>query len=287
MQVSQFQLLLNEKKAESMGLQSIVVKDLVIKYKDLIAVDKVSFRLDSGLILLLGPNGSGKSSIIKALLGLIKPWRGSVSILGCNPTDTNCIKDRIHVVFEETTLPFHLKVKEYLEGIAFLREDEENIDKVIDFFGLRHHLNKRIGELSKGLRRRVSIASLFLGKADILIMDEPYNGLDIEACIRVNKIIDETKAKNPNILILLSTHIIPPLIPNKIIVLRNGRLLYFGDPPTNKAYVKVRYKGQELELELSEFNRVIQEVLDGNISIIDVRQHTLHDFIESIIFGKS
>lgn len=80
---------------------------------------------------------------------------------------------------------------------------------------------------------------------------------------------------------------IPPLIPDKIIVLRNGKLLYFWDPPANKVYVKVRFKGQELELELSEFNKVMQETLNGSISIVGVRQHTLHDFIESIIFGES
>lgn len=270
-----------------MGRWSIIVKDLVIKYKDLVAVDRVSFSLDHGLVLLLGPNGSGKSSIIKALLGLIKPWRGSVSILDCNPTDTRCVRDRVHVVFEETILPLHLRVKEYFEGIAFLRGDEESIDSIVEFFGLKKHLNKRIGELSKGLRRRVSIASLFLGEADILIMDEPYNGLDIEACMKVNKIINEFRAKNPNTLILLSTHIIPPLTPDKIIVLRNGKLLYFGEPPTNKVYVRVMHRGQELELELSELNKIMQESLAESISIVDIKQYTLHEFIENIIFGKS
>lgn len=261
-----------------------MVRDLVIKYGDFTAVDGVSFEISNGLTYLLGPNGSGKSSIIKALTGVIKPYKGKVSILGCNPINIACIDDKLHVAFEETVLPRHLRVRDYLETIAYLRGYEESMTEIYELLDLKNHLEKKISELSKGLRRRVSLTALFIGDPKIIIVDEPYNGLDIRSSIMLNSLLTKYIREHPDTAVLISTHIIPPLKPDKIIILSNGRIIYDGDPPRKTIKIKVRQGETIKTVTIEQLNNMLyRSGLD--IHILGVEVETIYNFVEKKIFG--
>ncbi len=262
----------------------ISVRDLTIRYKDFIAVNGVSFEISKGLTYLLGPNGSGKSSIIKALTGIIKPYKGEVVVLGCNPLDTSCLNDRLHVAFEETMLPGHLSVKDYLESIAYIRGYEKDMSEIYELLDLKSHLNKKISELSKGLRRRVTLTTLFIGSPEIIIIDEPYNGLDIKSSIILNRIITKYISEHPGTAVLISTHIIPPIKPDKIILLSNGRIIYDDNPPEESIKVRVKQGETIRTMTLVQLNRILHS-MGSNISILGVEKETIYDFIEKKIFG--
>lgn len=273
------------KKGLNQSKPFIEATDLTIKYGDFVAVDGVSFSIGRGLTYLLGPNGSGKTSVIKALTGLLKPFRGEISVLGCDPLDISCINDKIHVAFEETNLPEHVLVKDYLESIAYLRSYSGEMNHIYRMLELDRHLHKRISELSKGLKRRVTLTTLFIGEPKIIIIDEPYNGLDLKASIMLNELITDYVREHSDTAILISTHIIPPIRPDKIILLANGKKIYDGKPPEENIKIKVRRDGSTETVSITELNEILRS-MKTDIEIFDVQIGTIYDFIAEKIFGR-
>jgi ABC-2 type transport system ATP-binding protein len=163
-------------------------RDLTKRYQTLLAVDKVSFTIRPGEILgYLGPNGSGKSTTINMVVGLLDATSGSLSLFGQRlDDDPEGYKRRIGYVPEEPHLYTYLSAPEYLGLVGGLRglhrpALDEKISRLLQLFGLWDSRYAAMSAFSKGMRQRVLLAAALLHNPDLLVLDEPFSGLDVNA----------------------------------------------------------------------------------------------------------
>jgi ABC-2 type transport system ATP-binding protein len=164
------------------------VHGLTKRYQTVVAVDNVSFTITPGEILgYLGPNGSGKSTTINMVVGLLEPTAGSISLLGCSlDDDPEVYKRRIGYVPEEPLLYTHLTAPEYLLLIGRLRHLrgarlQSQISELLRLFELWDSRYLAMSSFSKGMRQRVLLSAALLHDPTLLVLDEPFSGLDVNA----------------------------------------------------------------------------------------------------------
>lgn len=221
----------------------ITIKGLTKSYGNQKALDSVSFSIKSGEVVgLLGPNGAGKSTLMKSVTGAILPDSGEIkvdefSVLN-QPIET---KKRIGFLPENNPLYYEMYVREYLKFVADIRnEKKERIEEVIKKVGLTPESHKKIGQLSKGYKQRVGLAQAILSNPEILILDEPTNGLDPNQILEIREVIREIgKSKT----VILSTHIMQEVeaLCSRVILLNKGKIV--SDSPIEE------FKGQYKSLE--------------------------------------
>lgn len=230
-------------KGGQAAVKAIKTKNLVKKYKELIAVDKLNLSVEQGeLFSLLGVNGAGKTTTIKMLSCLTKPTDGDAFLNGSSIiSDTADVKSMIGVSPQETAVAPNLTVKENLElmcGVhGFLKEKRrQKTTELAGQFGLMQILGKKAGKLSGGWQRRLSIAMALIGEPKILFMDEPTLGLDVIARSELWDIIRSLKGK---ITIILTTHYMEEAeaLSDHIGIMKDGRLLALGTADELKATV--------------------------------------------------
>ncbi|HLW63287.1 MAG TPA: ATP-binding cassette domain-containing protein, partial [Flavobacterium sp.] len=160
---------------------SIEVSGLTKFYGDQKALDNVSFKVGSGEIVgFLGPNGAGKSTLMKILTTYLQADEGKALVNGIDVSaDLIKVKKSLGYLPEHNPLYLDLYVKEYLLFNADIyKVNEKRVDEVIGQTGLTPEVNKKIGQLSKGYRQRVGLATALLHQPEVLILDEPTTGLD-------------------------------------------------------------------------------------------------------------
>ncbi len=221
----------------------ILIDKLSKNYGNQKALDSVSFSIKSGEVVgLLGPNGAGKSTLMKSVTGAILPDSGEIklddfSVLN-QPIET---KKRIGFLPENNPLYYEMYVREYLKFVADIRnEKKERIEEVIKKVGLTPESHKKIGQLSKGYKQRVGLAQAILSNPEILILDEPTNGLDPNQILEIREVIREIgKSKT----VILSTHIMQEVeaLCSRVILLNKGKIV--SDSPIEE------FKGQYKSLE--------------------------------------
>lgn len=209
-----------------MGIQ---VESLSKSYGQQAAVDKISFKVESGTILgFLGPNGAGKSTTMKILAGYLPQSSGSAKICGFDTlSDSLNVRKRIGYLSESNALYHEMYVKEFLSFIAdihHIKDKKARIEEVILLTGLSLEQNKKIGELSKGFKQRVGIAQAIIHDPEVLILDEPTSGLDPNQLIEIRSLIrklGETKT------IVFSTHIMQEVeaICSQVIIINKGKIV--------------------------------------------------------------
>ncbi len=198
------------------------------------AVDDVSFSVRRGEVFgLLGPNGSGKSTTIKLLLGLLKPTKGTISVLGKNPTHI-ATKKKIGYLPELSYLYKYLTPREtlrYYAGLFGMRGKavKERIDQLIEKVGLSHAADRAVGEFSKGMARRVGLAQALLNDPEIIILDEPTSGLDPVGRYEVKQLVKQLSKEGKTV--LLSSHLLSEIedVCSSVIILSNGKVIAQGD----------------------------------------------------------
>jgi len=183
-------------------------------------LQNVSFSLAEGLSLILGPNGSGKTTFLKILSKIIEPDNGSIVLRGKPYKEYP--PHRIAFSFEKTIMSPRVKVREYLEAIAEYR-GTDNVDEIIDMFGLRRYQETMFKELSQGYKRRFLVATAFAGKPDVVFLDEPFSNLDIVSKVELSETFQEIKRE---VSIVIVSHIISGLKDlDSIVLLHNGRVV--------------------------------------------------------------
>jgi len=214
----------------------IKVKALTKLFSKNKVVDRVSFEVEKGEVLgFLGPNGAGKSTTMKMLSCFITPSEGEAWICGAsilkNPSD---VRKKIGYVPENAPLYEEMYVWEFLDFIAELRaipvmERDAAILKVIKMCALEKVKNQKIETLSKGYKRRVSLAQALIHDPEVLFLDEPTDGLDPNQKHEVRKLI-KNLARNKQI--ILSTHILEEVeaVCTKVIIIDHGKILFNGTP---------------------------------------------------------
>ena len=214
----------------------IEVSDLHKSFGPLVAVDGVSLQIKRGEVLgFLGPNGAGKSTTMKMITGFIAPTSGSVRICGHDVgSDPIAAKTRIGYLPEGAPAYGEMTVSGFLDFIADIRQMRgehraTRIREVIDKIHLEHVLDQTIETLSKGFKRRVGLAQAILHDPEVLILDEPTDGLDPNQKHEVRSLIGEMA---PTKAIIISTHILEEVdaLCTRTAIIARGRLLFSGTP---------------------------------------------------------
>lgn len=209
-------------------LEAIEVNKLSKYYGKVKAIDNISFSINKGEICgILGPNGSGKTTTIKSICNLIIPDSGDIKIFG---KDNKKATGHISALFEGTrNLYWRLTPREnlrYFAGIRGLggRKIESDIDDLLDRFSLLDKKDTMVNNLSRGMQQKVAIAMTLLCDTEIILLDEPTLGLDVQSHIDIKNMLMEI-ASSMNKTILLSTHNMNLVqdICNDVVILNKGK----------------------------------------------------------------
>lgn len=213
----------------------IVFRNVWAGYGEEPVLKGVNLVIEPGKVnVLLGPNGSGKTTTMRLILGIIRPIVGDVRVNGVDPVMSPVeVRRMIGYVPEEDLIYYSLRVREYLSFVAKAygvksSSVRESVERVLNAFMIKEHENEFIGALSHGLKRRVLLAAAFLHDPGILLLDEPFIGIDPRIA-RALKIVLREKAREGKT-ILVSTHIleIAEVLADKIILLYQGRVIAEG-----------------------------------------------------------
>ena len=190
----------------------------------------ISFSIDSGDLLgFIGPNGAGKTTTIKLILGLQKITSGTVLINGYN-IQTNFEKaiEKVGTIVENPDLYMYMSGYQNLKLIARMYKDidESRIQEVIKLVNLENRIKDKVSKYSLGMRQRLGIAQAILHKPNLLILDEPTNGLDPEGIKQLRDLLTNL-AKKEHMAILISSHNLSELenFCNKIVIIQNGKII--------------------------------------------------------------
>ncbi|RPG95959.1 MAG: ABC transporter ATP-binding protein [Candidatus Pelagibacter sp. TMED286] len=211
------------------------IKNLVKKFKDVIAVNNISFTIEKNETLgLLGPNGCGKTTSIGMMLGLITPTSGKIFISETEFLSSNRIEflSLMNFASPYIELPKKLTVRQNLEVYARLygiNNKTDRIDELIEDLNLETFLKKNTGELSSGQKNRVSLAKSLINKPKLLFLDEPTASLDPDVGDFVREYLEKYKSKN-ELTILLASHNMKEVerLCSKIIMMKQGKIVDEG-----------------------------------------------------------
>ncbi|MDI6840223.1 MAG: ATP-binding cassette domain-containing protein [bacterium] len=216
----------------------IEVKNLTKKYNSFVAVDNISFKIERGEIVgFLGPNGAGKTTTLRVITGYFPPTNGSCRIAGFDIEESPIeAKSKIGYLPENNPLYHEMKVIEYLEFISSLRgltNTKKRIKEVIEVCKIYEVIGQTIGRLSKGYRQRVGLAQTILHNPEILIMDEPTEGLDPNQIIEVRELIKELGKEKT---VFISTHRLTEVEATckRILIINRGKIV--ADSPREELY---------------------------------------------------
>ena len=207
------------------------VRSLTKYYEHTAAVRDVSFEIRPGEILgLLGPNGAGKSTTVKMLIGLIEPSEGRIFYSGKSVHDDfTAFQRRIGYVPEEAHLYPHLTGREYLQLSGRLRgmrrrELEPKMDEFLHAFGLWNDRHAPLSSYSKGMRQKILLSAALLHDPEILILDEPFSGLDVTSALMLRTLLRSLAARGK--IVLYSSHVLEVVekVCSKVLILRNGEV---------------------------------------------------------------
>jgi ABC-2 type transport system ATP-binding protein len=211
----------------------IQIKEVTKKYGDFTAVDGLSLTIQKGSFFgLLGPNGAGKTTLIKMLVGLLKPCKGNILIENQKMSrDNTFIKSKIGIVPQHINLDKELSVKENLIFSAKLyklrgKEQEKKVEELLTFSDLKSIENKLTKKLSGGMQRKLMITKALVNDPDILFLDEPTVGIDVN---NRRKIWDMLKGmKDMGKTIILTTHYIEEAeyLCDQIGLMDQGKIFY-------------------------------------------------------------
>jgi ABC-2 type transport system ATP-binding protein len=212
------------------------IRHLVKSFGPLIAVDDVSFTVPQGEVLgFLGPNGAGKSTTMKMITGFLAPTSGTAIICGYDiATQTIAAKRRIGYLPEGAPAYPDMTPADFLDFIAHIRgfsgdEAMRRIGRVVEMIRIGEVMHQPIETLSKGFKRRVGVAQALLHDPDVLILDEPTDGLDPNQKYEMRTVIT---AMRPDKAIIISTHLLEEVeaVCSRAIIIAHGRILADGPP---------------------------------------------------------
>ncbi len=217
------------------GQAVVQTKELTKKYGRIVALDKLTMSVERGQILgFVGPNGAGKTTTIKILVGLARPTSGSATVAGVDCVkEARKLKRRVGYMPDTFGSYDNMRVSEYLDffGAAFglpRRERIRRVSEVLETAAASSYRDLYVEALSHGMKQRVAIARTLLHDPEVLILDEPANGLDPQARIEMRQLLLDLSHRGKTLLV--TSHILPELarICNRVAIITRGRLRAFG-----------------------------------------------------------
>jgi len=213
----------------------VEIHELSKHYGEFVALDKLSMTVDRGSILgFIGPNGAGKTTTIRILVGLSRPTSGSAKIAGADcVTELAKVRRLVGYMPDKFGSYDNMRVREYLDffGAAFSiprKERRKRISAVLDLTNATWMQDRYVESLSHGMQQRVGIARTLLHDPEVLILDEPANGLDPEARIEMRTLLLRLASEGRTLIV--TSHILPELsrICNRVGIVAGGKLRAFG-----------------------------------------------------------
>ena len=206
---------------------SLEIKNLTKKFGEQTALNNINIVIKKNEIIgLLGPNGAGKSTLMKSIVGVLMIDEGEIIFDGKNIAENEIqTKEKIGFLPENNPLYNEMYVKEYLQFVADIHKiQKEKVDEIIDLVGITPEKSKKISQLSKGYKQRVGLAQAILHEPDLLILDEPTNGLDPNQIIEIRNVIKEIGKEKT---VILSTHIMQEVeaLCSRVILIHQGKIV--------------------------------------------------------------
>lgn len=213
----------------------VETQGLTKEYKGFKAVDGLDMAIGHGVVhgLLGGPNGSGKSTTMKMLLGLAKPTEGSISLFGepFGPKTRSRALARTGSLIEQPSAYLHLTGRENLRIAArLLRAGADDVDRAVHLVRLEKQLDKKVANYSLGMKQRLGIAMAMIRNPQLLILDEPTNGLDPAGIEEIRNLIVSLAADEGGRTVLVSSHLLSEIekMASELTIINRGQLLFQG-----------------------------------------------------------
>lgn len=260
-------------------MSNVILKidNLTKRYKDKVALDHVSFEIQKGKIYgFIGENGAGKTTTIRSITGLSSIDEGRVELFGLSDSKglqkarkkMGCLVERPILMLNESAF-YNLKMQQMLFG----QRDDEKINKLLDRVGLGDVKRKKVKDFSLGMKQRLGIAISLINNPELIILDEPVNGLDPMGMVEIRKLLTSL-CVDDGITIIISSHILAELyqLVTDYIIISNGKII---DTLSKEqlddrcsSYVVIETENQEKAIEiLSQHNLDQVKVVENEIRI--------------------
>jgi ABC-2 type transport system ATP-binding protein len=268
------------------------LKNLDKKYGSVHAVNNLSFEIKKGNIYgILGPNGSGKSTTLGIILNVVNKSSGNFSWFNGTLSTHEALK-KVGAIIERPNFYPYMTAVQNLKLICKIKEiSTEIIDEKLKTVNLYERKNSKFSTFSLGMKQRLAIASALLNDPEILILDEPTNGLDPQGIHEIRQIITEIASKGTTI--LLASHLLDEVekICSHVIVIRNGIKLYSGsvdEMTASKGFLELKTeKDEEKLLAALELHPSVQKVVkDQEIIIATLKDDTSATEMNTFLFEK-
>lgn len=236
---------------------AVLIEKLQKSYGKVVAVKDVSFQVEPGEIFgLLGPNGAGKTTTLRALCTLTTPDAGKIEVSGISVTENPKIaRQKLGYVAQEVALDKVLTGRELLQLQAALYHiprsvAKQRIDMVLNLLGLQEYADKKTGTYSGGLRKRLDLAAGLLHAPDVLVLDEPTVGLDIDSRFVVWEFLRQLRASGTTVLI--TSHYLEEIdaLADRVAIIDRGTVIAAGTP----SQLKDQVGGDRITLRIREFS---------------------------------
>lgn len=254
------------------------IKNLKKSYKDKVVLNGIQFSLNpQEIVAFLGPNGAGKSTTLKMIMGLRQPDEGHVHLFGASANQQS-IKNKIGYTSQDLSFPAFLQVQEVLRFVQAHYSDPVLLSEIMQRFELTRLQKEAAGSLSGGEKRRLGLACALIGRPDLLILDEPTTGLDIESRHTLWKEIQKFKDNGGTV--LLSTHDLNEVaaIATRILLIDRGQIIVDGTVQKIKKVIefqKISYvlQGEEKTELVQNSDDFIRKLVLENPHFSDLHIH--------------
>ncbi len=278
--------------APSSGTALLHVEHLTKRYKNVVALDDVSFTITDGITGILGENGAGKSTIIKILLGLLTPTSGTAKVLGHSASDTVSVRARVGYMPEHDCLPSQVSAAEFLTHMAEVSGLPPDMARTRAADTLRHaglfeERYRAIGGYSTGMKQRVKLCQALVHDPAFVFLDEPTAGLDPAGREEMLTLIRKTH-REFGISVLFSSHLMADVerTCDRIIVLQGGHLVHAGEvahftKETETVFIEVDSNREDLVAALRRRGVVVTP--EGGGLTVQGTQESVYDHVRDAL----
>ena len=233
----------------------LIIDRLTKQYKNKIAVDRISVKLQNGVYGLLGENGAGKTTLMRMICGILKPTGGTVSFDGIDVSEENYRAVLGYLPQDFGYYP-EFSGKDFLLYMAALKgiskpQAKQRTAELLQLVSLQDVAKKKIKTYSGGMKQRLGIAQALLNRPKIVVLDEPTAGLDPKERVRFRNLIEDLGKES---IVLLSTHIVSDIehIADTVLIMKNGQLIFQDKWDSNKGSLEdfyLQHIGEEVKYE--------------------------------------
>lgn len=259
---------------KQMARDGIVLHDLSKFYGDVLGVNRIGLEIEPGITGLVGPNGAGKSTLMNVIAGLIPPTRGTLEVLGVSPSQTEKFFGQIGYCTQYDSFPPGINGHDFIRNTLLIHGYEKSIAErltrqTLEQVSLSEAALRPVDAYSKGMRQRIKLAQALCHQPEVLILDEPLNGLDPMARAQVIELFRDFA--NSGKVVLISSQILHEvdLISDRVVLLNSGYLVAEGDLSNIQSETGEPMK---IFIRSSQANAIAAQVFDLE-HVVEVQLH--------------